>query len=359
MVPVFLAICSFLVVPADPGANGIRALLEAGDFEAAAAGMEKILAGSKKGEERGEVPLLLSQCYLEMRLPERVPRTLALCPQELKKDPRYIYCMAESMAAKGDALGAEKLLRSAQGDSFDLQAGFRLAVLLYERGDYMEVEKLLAAPAGGARPDYYCGIYRARALLALNRAADAMAVLETIRKVGDTTEIKYLLGRCAYSLRDYPGAAGHFRQALQEDATYLEAAFSLSQTLRRTGDREGAKAALLRFTRLQKIEHVRAKRANILSQRCRREPSSSAAWVEAGEFHLGAKDADQAASHAWRALQLDPQLTAARLLLARSLRASGRYAQAMLHYRKVIAGGPGQDAATGELREMIRKHADK
>ena len=359
MVPAILALFTFLPVPADAGRDRILPLLQAGDFEAAAASMEKILADQQRGVERGEVALLLSQCYLEMRLPVKAARALSLCPKGWKKDPRYLYCMAESLAARGDSLEAENLLRSIPADSIDLRGVFRLAVLLYERGEHLGVVELLAAAAAGEPPDYYSCIYRARSLLALNRPADAMAALQAIRKVQDTPEIQYLLGRCAYSLRNYPQAAGHFRLALKEDKAYLEASFSLSEVLRRAGDREGAKAALVRFAQLQKVERVRSRRANLLSQRCRREPGSLAAWLEAGEFHLGDGDSDQAISHAWQALQLEPGKIPARLLLARALRDSGQYSQAALHYRKVIIREPGHDSAAEELREMIRKHAQK
>ena len=352
----FLAVFCFFVAP--QGAQ-VNKLLQSGDFETAAGLLEKELAHPGKSHERADAALLLAQCYLEMRLPQKVAKALELCPQELNQDPRYVYCKAESLVAKGDSLAAEKLLRSLEGDAADLQVTFRLGVLLYEKGDYSGAEELFKGPAGGSTPDYYCCIYRARALLALDRPEEAKRVLGSIKEVGGAPEIKYLRGRCAYALKEYGPAATHFRAALQEDAGYLEAAFLLSGSLRRTGDRVGAKTALVDFSRLQKAEQARAKKANLLSQRCRREPGNISAWIEAGRFHLSAKDTDQAASHAWQALQVDPASAPARLLLARSLRDTGRYAQAALHYRKIILRDPENGPANIELREMVRKHADK
>ena len=45
--------------------------------------------------------------------------------------------------------------------------------------------------------------------------------------------------------------------------------------------------------------------------------------------------------------------------MARSFRQAGRYSRAALHYRKILLREPGHSAANIELREMIRKHADK
>ena len=334
-------------------------LLQSGDFEAVAGLLEKELALAGKPQERAEAALLLSQCYLEMSLPQKVASALALCPQELRQDPRYVYCQAESLLAGGDSLAAEKLLRSIKADAANLEVTFRLGVLLYEKGDYRGAEELLKEPAGGAKPDYYCCIYRARALLALHRPAEGRRVLASIGEGGGTPEVKYLSGRCAYALKEFELATRDFRSALQLDAGYIEAAFLLSESLRRSGDRDGARAVQVEFLRLQKKEQDRARQANLLSQRCRREPGNVSAWLEAGVFHLAAKDTDQGASHAWQALQLDPASVAARLLLARSLRDMGRYAQAALHYRKILVREQGNGPANLELREMIRKHADK
>ena len=353
------ALLAVLFFPVAREGEQLNKLLQSGDFEVAAELLEKELALPGKRLERAEAALLLAQCYLEMRLPQKVAKALALCPQEFHQDPRYVYCKAESLVAKGDSLAAEKLLRSIKAAAAGLEVKFRLGVLLYEKGDYRGAEELLKGPAGGAMPDYYCCIYRARALLALDRPAEGRRVLGPVQGEGGTPEVKYLSGRCAYALKEFETAAGHFRSALQADAGYIEAAFLLSESLRRSGDRNGARAAQAEFLKLQKTEQGRAKQANLLSQRCRREPGNISAWVEAGIFHLASKDTDQATSHAWQALQLDPASVAARLLLARSLRDTGRYAQAALHYRKILVREQGNGPANTELREMIRKHADK
>ena len=334
----------------------IEVLLQAGDFEAAAAALEGSLADPGGGAESA---LLLSECYLQMRLSEKAEGALALAPSALRADPRYRYCMAEVLASRGETAEAEKLLEKAVDASADFRSVFRLAVLLYERGAHQRVEKILAGCAGGEPPDYYCAIYRARSLLALNRPSEAIAVLSILHKARSTPEIHYLEGRAAYLLEKYAAAAGHFRRALGEDKAYLEAAFSLYRALRRVGEKEGAETALRNFVKLQEADRRRLRRANLLSQKCRREPANVDAWVEAGEFQLSTGDSDQAQSHAWKALSLRPRQTRARLLLARALRQSGGYGQAALHYRKVISQAPGSKIAEDELREMIRKHASQ
>ena len=349
-----LALVALLSAPGAGENDKIEALLETGDFEAAATALESSLAEPGGGAESA---LLLSECYLQMRLPEKAAGALSLAPPALRAEPRYRYCMAEVLASRGETAEAEKLLEKAVGVSTDLRSAFRLAVLLYERGSYQRVEKILARCAGGEPPDYYCAIYRARSLLALDRPAEAVAALSVLHTARSTPEVHYLMGRADYLLAKYSVAAGHFRRALGEDKDYLEAAFSLSMALRRGGDKEGADAALGNFVKLQKADRIRLRKANRLSQKCRREPASVDAWAEAGEFHLSTGDSDQAQSHAWKALSLNPQQARARLLLARALRQSGAYGQAALHYRKVISQAPGDKIAEDELREMVRKHA--
>ena len=349
-----LALVALLSAPGAGENDKIEALLETGDFEAAATALESSLAEPGGGAESA---LLLSECYLQMRLPEKAGGALSLAPPALRAEPRYRYCMAEVLASRGETAEAEKLLEKAVGVSTDLRSAFRLAVLLYERGSYQRVEKILARCAGGEPPDYYCAIYRARSLLALDRPAEAVAALSVLHAARSTPEVHYLMGRADYLLAKYSVAAGHFRRALGEDKAYLEAAFSLSMALRRGGDKEGADAALGNFVKLQKADRSRLRKANRLSQKCRREPASVDAWAEAGEFHLSTGDSDQAQSHAWKALSLNPQQARARLLLARALRQSGAYGQAALHYRKVISQAPGDKIAEDELREMVRKHA--
>jgi len=349
-----LALVALLSAPGAGKNDKIEALLETGDFEAAATALESSLAEPGGGAESA---LLLSECYLQMRLPEKAAGALSLAPPALRAEPRYRYCMAEVLASRGETAEAEKLLEKAVGVSTDLRSAFRLAVLLYERGSYQRVEKILARCAGGEPPDYYCAIYRARSLLALDRPAEAVAALSVLHTARSTPEVHYLMGRADYLLAKYSVAAGHFRRALGEDKAYLEAAFSLSMALRRGGDKEGADAALGNFVKLQKADRIRLRKANRLSQKCRREPASVDAWAEAGEFHLSTGDSDQAQSHAWKALSLNPQQARARLLLARALRQSGAYGQAALHYRKVISQAPGDKIAEDELREMVRKHA--
>ena len=341
-----LALAALLSAPGAGESDSIEALLEAGDFEAAAAALEGSLADPGGGTESA---LLLSECYLQMRLPEKAAGALALAPPALRAEPRYSYCMAEVLAARGETVEAEKLLEKAVGASTDFRSAFRLAVLLYERGAYQRVEKILARRAGGESPDYYCAIYRARSLLALDRPSEAIEALSVLHTARSTPEVHYLMGRANYLLAKYSVAAGHFRRAL--------GAFSLSLALRRAGDKEDADAALGNFVKLQKADRSRLRRANLLSQKCRREPASVDAWVEAGEFQLSTGDSDQAQSHAWKALSLSPRQARARLLLARALRQSGAYGQAALHYRKVISQAPGNKIAEDELREMIRKHA--
>ncbi len=338
---------------------GTQALIRAGDYEAAILTLEKTLKAGKTGGEYEEAALTLAECYLSMGLFTRAGETLELFAPGARKSSRCSYVLAEVLASRGETAEAEKVLASLPGKENFPGATFRLSVLVFERGDYKKAEELLAALAETGRLDYYGEIYRARSLLALDRASEASVALASLSKNHATPEVRYLAGRSFLLLRKPRLAAEQFRLALAANGDYLEAAFSLARSLGQEGDKAGAAAAMKKFKGLQQVEKTRTRKANLLSQRCRREPGDAAAWLDAGEFYLSTGDTDQAVSHSWQALVMDPGSVRGRLLLARALRKAGAYAQSALHYRKVITQVPGNQPAVSELRELIRKHARK
>ena len=338
---------------------GTQALIRAGDYEAAILTLEKTLKAGKTGGEYEEAALTLAECYLSMGLFTRAGETLELFAPGARKSSRCSYVLAEVLASRGETAEAEKVLASLPGKENFPGATFRLSVLVFERGDYKKAEELLAALAETGRLDYYGEIYRARSLLALDRASEASVALASLSKNHATPEVRYLAGRSFLLLRKPRLAAEQFRLALAANGDYLEAAFSLARSLSQEGDKAGAAAAMKKFKDLQQVEKTRTRKANLLSQRCRREPGDAAAWLDAGEFYLSTGDTDQAVSHSWQALVMDPGSVRGRLLLARALRNAGAYAQSALHYRKAITQSPGNQPAVSELRELIRKHARK
>ena len=338
---------------------GAQAMISSGDYEAAISTLEKTLQRGEKGREHEEAALTLAECYLSMGLFARAGEALELLAPRVSESSRRRYVLAEVLASRGKTAEAEKILASLSGEEGFPGATFRLSVLSFERGDYKKAEELLAALAESGSLDYYGEIYRARSLLALDRASEASVVLASLGKNHDTPEVRYLAGRVSLLLRKPGLAAEQFRRALAVDSDYLEAAFSLARCLSQEGDKAGAAAAMRKFKDLQQTEKVRTRKANLLSQRCRREPGDAIAWLDAGEFYLSTGDTDQAVSHSWQALVLDGGSVRGRLLLARALRNAGAYAQSALHYRKVITQSPGNQSAVSELRELIRKHARK
>jgi len=357
MKPAVLALATLLGAGSIPPGDEIENYLRVGDYEAAIASLEESLAETEAETVRGEIAVMMAECYLGMRLPLKASDALGRVPSTQRSGIRYSYCRAEVLVSSGEAAQAEKLLRGVVRDKPDGRSIFRLAVLQYERGDYQGVENLLRGNAKVVERDYYSQIYRARALLSLVRPADSLAVLVALGKKHDTAEIQYLVGR-AHSLAGSHGKATRsFRLALKADGNYLESAFALSRSLRREGDKPGASEAMKLFTRLQKNDRERLRQANIFSQRCRRDSATATDWLQAGEFHLQTGSPDQAVSHSWRALALDPADPGARLLLARGLRNTGAYGQADLHYRKVIIQSPANKKALSEWLEMRRKHA--
>lgn len=336
-----------------------QALMRTGDYEAAISTLEKTLKAGSKGRGYEEAALTLAECYLSMGLFTRAGEALELLAPRARESSRRSYVLAEVLASRGKTSEAEKVLAALPGKEDFPGATFRLSVLAFERGDYKKAEALLAALAETGSLDYYGEIYRARSLLALDRATEASAALASLGKNHATPEVCYLAGRSLLLLRKPGLAAEQFRLALAANSDYLEAAFSLARSLGQEGDKAGAAAAMKKFKALQQVEKTRTRKANLLSQRCRREPGDTAAWLDAGEFYLSTGDADQAVSHSWQALVIDPGSVRGRLLLARALRNAGAYAQSALHYRKAITQSPGNQPAVSELRELIRKHARK
>ncbi|MEC7777275.1 MAG: tetratricopeptide repeat protein [Planctomycetota bacterium] len=336
-----------------------QALIRSGDYEAAISTLEKTLQVGEKGRGHEAAALALAECYLSMGLFTRAGKALELLAPSASRSSRCRYVLAEVLASRGETAEAEKILASLSGKDGFPGATFRLSVLLFERGDYRNAAEHLAVLSEAGRLDYYGEIYRVRALLALDRASEALAAIASLGKKHDTPEVRYLSGRASLLLRRHGAAAEQFRLALAANSDYLEAAFSLARSLGQEGDKAGAAAAMRRFKDLQQVEKTRTRKANLLSQRCRREPDDAAAWLDAGEFYLSIGDADQAVSHSWRALVMDRESVRGRLLLARALRNAGAYAQSALHYRKVITQSPGNQPAVSELRELIRKHARK
>ena len=336
-----------------------RALIHSGDYEAAISILEKELKAGKKGMEREEAALTLAECYLSMGLFTRAGEALELLAPRARASSRCSYVLAEVLASRGETAEAEKILASLPGKEDFPGASFRLSVLAFERGDYRKAEGLLAALAEAGSLDYYGEIYRARSLLALDRASEAAAILTSMGKGHATPEVRYLAGRAFLLLRKPLLAAEQFRLALAANSDYLEAAFSLARSLGEGGDKAGAAVAMKKFKDLQQVERARTREANLLSQRCRRDPGDAAAWLDAGEFYLSTGDHNQAVSHSWQALVMDSGSVRGRLLLARALRKAGAYAQSALHYRKVITQSPDNQPAVSELRELVRKHARK
>ena len=337
----------------------VDARMRSGDYEEAAGLLEGQLSRGESSVGREQDVLLLAECYLGMRMPSRAGKALGRISSPARIAVRYNPLMAEVLAARGEAIEAEKLLDPLVGPKASSSVILRVAVLAYERGDFKKTASLLGKLAAEGRSDYYAQIYYARALLSLNRPVESLAVTSELTTRHDTPEVQYLAGR-GLLLRGQPKKASKkFRRALEGDGKYVEAAFSLYRALKLAGDSAGALVAMKEFRELQAAEKIRQNTANLLSQKCRREPKDPGAWLEAGEFYLAESDADQAISHAWRALALDKASERGRLLLARGLRESGAYSRAALHYQKVIVQSPGNLAASEELRELIRKHARK
>jgi tetratricopeptide (TPR) repeat protein len=303
--------------------------------------------------------LSLARVGLEMKDGELARSALArLSPEARARHPAR-GLLPLSLFFEGDARGAEAAFHAAHREKPAAQSAFYLGVILFDRG---EREAALARFEEAARldpGDYYARIYRARALLELNRPGDAVAALEGIASAFKTPEVYYLLGKARLREDRFEEAERLFQKALDLNRDYPEALFGLGTALRRLGKSPEAHAVLEKFQALHRAESERLRRADALSQALLRNPRDAAAAETLSRFSLESGDLEAAERHAWRAVRLEPARHGARLILARALARSGRYAAAAIHYQRILKADPAHADARAELEDLVAKHSKR
>lgn len=273
-------------------------------------------------------------------------------------EPAIALALAEARIAAGDSSGALSLLEKAVAKEPTPDALYRLAVLDFERGAYERAAELLDRVLELRPDDYYAAIYRARALVALERPLEVHAVLAPFR-AGGTPEVLYLSGRARFLASDFVAAAELYREVLVRDASYLEASYGLALSLRKLGRTDEAKEELARFAKLRRDEAERRRRAHTLEQRAVTSARDAAPAMELARFFLESKEADRALPWAWRAVRRSSGGIDARLLLARVESARGRYANAATQYRRILESEPDHADARRELLRLVSEHAER
>jgi tetratricopeptide (TPR) repeat protein len=329
--------------------------LAAGDPELA---IEILSEGLRRGGpfERQAFAATLAEAHLRVG---EAKEALALLEGPAKgptAPPQVLYLAAEAHAALGATARAEELWRRLESMAPTATVAHRLGVVQFERGEPEKALESFRRALALEPADYYSAIYEARALLELDRPAEAAAALARI-EASASAERDYLLGRCALNEKRLDVAIAAFRAALERQPAYAEAAFGLATALRRAGREEEARREFARFEELHRAEWRQLQQASALAQTCLREPGKAEPALAAARFHLESGTADAAQRHAWQALRIAPALDEARLVLARALARAGSYREAVVHYRKLLSGRPDDAEVRSELEGLLRAHA--
>jgi len=330
-----------------------RVQLERNDPEETIASLDE---AQKLGGASREEPLLRAQALLTMG--ESAASLELLAPLELSGPPftdgHAVLC--EALLSEGKRTRAEALLvRLRQNDATPWTL-HRLGVLFHERGEHHKAVEVLREAIDKDANDYYSRIYVARSLLELERPDDAVRTLEAVRRVADTPEVTYLLGRAAAATADPKSAVAHFRATLERQPTYTEALYGLSCALRDLDETEESRRTFLRFQKLHREDSRRLVDASRFEQELVLSPEDTGVALRAARFHLREKNYNRAERTAWRVLRRNPLDVTARMILARALGAQGRYQEAALHYQKTLRIQPDHTEAQRELEGLVERH---
>ena len=307
------------------------------------------------GAPRLHVATLRAEAHLRMGAADRALLLLAPLERSIRETGTGLLLFAEALLEEGKVERAENLL--VELEKRDPGAALpRLGVLHYERGDHEACVRILGRVIRRNREDYYSRIYAARSLVELGRPEEAERVLGEARRLAETPEVRYLLGRAAARRDRHHDAAVHFRAALKSEPEYTEAVYGLALSLRRTGKSAEARRQLGRFRELHRRDWKYQQEANRLEEECRRRPRDARAALTTARSHFAARQFDRASRFAWLALRRDPALLDARLMLARALERQGRRAESALHYQKILRRDGRHPEARAELEALIRGH---
>jgi tetratricopeptide (TPR) repeat protein len=265
--------------------------------------------------------------------------------------------LAEALAQEGRTDRARRLLLALSREKKPpAEAMHRLGMIFFEEGAHEEALRWFRRSIALHANDYYSRIYCARSYLELGRFADASRVLEEAKGIASTAEVHYLLGTALLRRQEPQKAISFFKEAIERNADYTEAVFSLAEAYRKLGQEEAADAALARFQELHRADQSLLETANRLEQKCQQHTEDvrgrcqlARLYIEQGRFQEGER-------WAWKAIQIDPQNTEVRLLLAGVLRRQGFLNGAALHYRKILRRNPDHLDARRELEALIRRH---
>jgi tetratricopeptide (TPR) repeat protein len=383
----------YLSVDGDDGSvDAVRRALDAGDPQEALGLLDDLLDASGSPTTAAELHLLAAEAWAALEDPEAVlaetdaaqsadaahdserrarisswawlevgeaTRAIEALEPLIRRAPtdtQLAVELSEAYGAAGELRRAESLLESIASSSRSPGLLYRLGVLLHDRGLHERAERLFGEVLAAEPSQYYAAIYRARSLLALSRGEAALNLVESRLRGDATAELWYLHGRALRILARSDEAISSFRNAIGLDPEYSEALYALGIALRATGRDDDASDALAKFETRRRRDAERLVRGQVLEARASRAPQDADLHLEAARDHEAAKEPEAAERYAWRVLRLRPDTIDARVVLARALRAQGRYQAAATQYRRIIMARPSDATIEAEFADLIRGH---
>jgi len=309
----------------------------------------------------GAAELMLASLRLAMFDAEGARRAHGRCPRRTRELAPARSIEADILIALGKPREAETIIAKLAREGFDPEENsLRLGRLRFERGDHRGALEAIETRLGRTPGDYYGIVYAARSHLELGASSEAVKILTPLVKTSPTPEVLYLVGRAHAASGDLEDAIAAFRRALGMQPDYPECVFALAHALRADGAADEARSRFREFRRLHRADWTRLKKASELTQACERADQSDATpWARLAKFHLDSDDLEGATSAAWNSLRRDRRNTQARLALARALRRSGSFSAAAHHLQKILRKDPTHAEAERELRDLVKKHAQR
>jgi tetratricopeptide (TPR) repeat protein len=282
----------------------------------------------------------------------------AMAKRDSRRSAAWEYYRGVALAQLGradDAAAAFSSWLGAQPD--DAPAILRLAELDLGRGRFEPAlgrfRRVIELRGGAPSPHAHCGA--GRALLRLDRAADAAAALETaLAQAGDLPygEAQYLLGQALQRMGRHDEAGAHLGLAARQsglepprDDPMMAAVEALATGAIHARDRG--------------IEHLKAARVQeaiaSLEESIRINPGLAETHSQLGAAHLLGDNPERAEQSLRRALAIDPHFVDAAYNLGVIAHRRGDFARAGEQFRTVIEIRPDHfDAQRGLGIELMR-----
>jgi tetratricopeptide (TPR) repeat protein len=331
-----------------------RAARAAWDFETAA---EAYDAAFRRG---AGLPAAVAavECRLEMKDAGAAQEVLGRCGNPQAPEIQALLAELSGMALflQSKEEEARSLLEKALAGGRPGAAHY-LGLIRFHRGEYREALAYLEKAIQADPEDYYSLLYRAWALMELNRLDEARKAFDAVRAVAATPETDDMMGRLELRAERFEEALQRFRAALAANPAYAESQSGLATALRRLGRAQEAREATAAFRKLFQLQQENLRIAYTLHQKHLADPRNAGVAEELARHYLDTGDLQEAERLAWKALALEPGRIPARLILARSLSRIGRYQEAAVHFRRILRQKPDHAEARAELEDLIRSHA--